>query len=421
MDRPSVLQKSCLECLPPELIQLILAALPDVMSLKSAALSCWSMYEAFIGAEQLITSQVLTAQLNLDLLEYALLVREAAKHTVPWTQQEVLSFIRRHLLVTSPTVAQRTWSLSEALPMGDLYDHIRYFTDDFVSNALTAPLAPAKREPGLWELSRGEVNRIETAFYRFEIYCKMFKTEVKCDDTDEDNEDLRYYKEDFHDVFSPWENEQLACVHYYLLKKVENVFRDTLTRDSEWCHFLSIVQDGIHRGCIEYQLAQGLGYLHTLFENPHLLGTEKYNKSLYSSQSWFLKTSLGNNLERQYYDAEFYDIEEVKERFPQSSDSDTGPMDAWDWARQSHTYRCLVIDEYPFPLREWGYVMWDRARLDAWGILQTSLENSGVDAAVEADKEQLAKDKKLIEEIAEEFERERARIYREESKKLKWP
>lgn len=100
------LQSSPLENLPIELRQLILVALPDVASLRSAALTCWSMYEALIGAERLITTQVLAAELNPDTLQLSL-VAEAARHDVPWAQEEAQAFSTTHLTNIESTLVPK--------------------------------------------------------------------------------------------------------------------------------------------------------------------------------------------------------------------------------------------------------------------------------------------------------------------------
>lgn len=55
-------------------------------------------------------------------------------------------------------------------------------------------------------------SRYEREFYRFELYCNLyhdFKTPVMS------LEEQRVF---FFSNFSPWENEQLTCVHDYLIR-----------------------------------------------------------------------------------------------------------------------------------------------------------------------------------------------------------
>ncbi|EFW22729.1 conserved hypothetical protein [Coccidioides posadasii str. Silveira] len=408
MDPEKIIHKSRLECLPTELKQLILAAIPDVMSLRSAALCCWSMYQAFMGAEKLITPQVLTSQLNPELLHYALVAHEAAKYTVPWTPETAEAFIRRLLSKSNPMLVPKPSRLSEALPIAGFYNLVQHFVDDFVSAMFSTPFGPANQEQGSWALSSSEVNRIEIAFYRFEIYCKLFKGGT---DQDPFAGHLPDQKEIFHKMFPPWENEQLACVHDYLLERVKNGTND----------FHYQMQEGIYHGCIAYHLSQGLSYLHTLLSNPLIITTEDYDRPLRSTQLWFLEHSLIDIAARQYFTTESSNIAEVKRAFPHTSDLDTGPIDVWDWARRSRAYRPLVSNERPIPLRKWGYVMWDRARLDGWGVLRTTWGEREAYSVIQVMEIQRAQDKDLIDGIAQELHRERTRLYREQCRRLRRP
>lgn len=50
-----------------------------------------------------------------------------------------------------------------------------------------------------------------------------------------------------------------------------------------------------------------------------------------------------------------------------------GPNAAWTWSNGD------AVELFPFQpskekLRKWGYVMWDKERLDRWGVLESSNE-----------------------------------------------
>lgn len=52
-------------------------------------------------------------------------------------------------------------------------------------------------------------------------------------------------------------------------------------------------------------------------------------------------------------------------------DPNTGSADAWRWAHHDESCLYFLNTDNQLPLRECGYVMWDRARLDNWNILHT--------------------------------------------------
>jgi hypothetical protein len=59
---------SAFEMLPIEARQAIMCAITTVESLRSMALACSSFFHAFKDAEVLITTQVLTNEVGLDVL-----------------------------------------------------------------------------------------------------------------------------------------------------------------------------------------------------------------------------------------------------------------------------------------------------------------------------------------------------------------
>ncbi|RFU35659.1 hypothetical protein B7463_g715, partial [Scytalidium lignicola] len=108
--------------LPLEAKQAIMAALPDVGSLRSMALTCSSFYDAFIAAETLITSQVLLNEVGHDVLPEAIAALESS-HLMPWTRQRVQYFVFQHLHIRRPP--SQGWALSDALliTFNDIAEH----------------------------------------------------------------------------------------------------------------------------------------------------------------------------------------------------------------------------------------------------------------------------------------------------------
>lgn len=60
---------------------------------------------------------------------------------------------------------------------------------------------------------------------------------------------------------------------------------------------------------------------------------------------------------------------------PFFADPDSGPADVWRWAHQEESWANWVYQENRHGLRQWGYVMWDRSRLEAVGIFQKPWED----------------------------------------------
>ena len=214
--------KSTLERMPVELKQKLLGFLPDLMSLRSTALTCSSFYQSFISAELLVTTSVLKNQVDLEVLPEAVAAL-ASSYLQPWTRERIQEFVHDHL--DSRKSQPPSWTLSEALPLDSLHRHVQSFAAAFASETLTEKL-------GLDELdaipkyppSSDEIYRIQRALYRFELYCNLFRDPKRT--LFEIDEQMRL----FLHKFSPWEIEQLGSIHDYL-------FRD-ISPGIMFCHLL---------------------------------------------------------------------------------------------------------------------------------------------------------------------------------------
>ena len=210
MDQKAANPKSALEVLPIEVKQAIMSTLPDVWSLKSIALTSSPLYRAFTGAEVVITSRVLLNEVELDVLPEAAAALESSR-LKPWTRQRIQDFVFQHLHSRGPP--PQKWTLSDALLISKLYDHVYYFTADLASKTLVKPPISTYLKSNQAPLSQNEITRIIRAFYRFEIYCNIFRDPKR-------TINVREQRDIFFSNFSPWENEQLACIHDYLFRVV---------------------------------------------------------------------------------------------------------------------------------------------------------------------------------------------------------
>jgi hypothetical protein len=195
--------KSPLETLPVETRQAILAELPDVRYLKSAALSCPSLYHAFVSAERILTCKVLQRQIPRDVLPEAVAALQSASVN-PWPRLETQNFMSKYFFTRRRP--RPKWNLSQALSMVTLYDHVKFFAKQFSYDALNS----SQLENSIYPPSRAEIARIERALYRFQIYCNLFPGLKR------PLFDASFQKSVFFNKFSPWENEQVAAIHDYL-------------------------------------------------------------------------------------------------------------------------------------------------------------------------------------------------------------
>lgn len=201
---------STIEKFPVELKQALLSALSDVPTLRSAARSCSSFYHAFLSAEELITTQVVKNHIDADVLPEAVVALKSFR-SQPFTRQGVADFVDNHL--RSRMSPPDSWTLSEAFPLGNLHSSVERFASEFIAEMLNTSSEFAYVDaPPAWPVSRHEMNRIQRAFYRFEIYCNLLR--------DPDVSQAIDIGKPFFSKFAYWENEQLGCVHDYLFRAV---------------------------------------------------------------------------------------------------------------------------------------------------------------------------------------------------------
>lgn len=203
-----------LTTLPLELRQKILCYL-DISSLQAVSNTCSSLYCALSGSKQLLAKAALLNEFDEALLPETYLLLQSMQMK-PWSEAAVKSLLDGHENATIETYAHLSWSLTDIYALGILNQHIKNFAADFASSALSAMNPNSENESTRQQLSATENRRIERAFIRFELYCRLF------------GKDMEYGKEiksvEQVDIFlvklPAWEIEQLACVHDYLFRRI---------------------------------------------------------------------------------------------------------------------------------------------------------------------------------------------------------
>ena len=203
---------SLLENLTLELLQYIVGLLPDPSSLCSAILASSTMYNAFIQVEVPVTSQVVRNLIDVDVLPEAAAAWKSS-HLAGFTRNLLQNFVDDQL---RPRQAPPlSWTLSEALSLNDLQRHVEHFSLDFASRVSKKLFESSDSNTMPWNFpTPSEHRRIQRAFYRFEIYCNLFRFRKP------PAFDINEQRTVFFSRFSPWVNEQLGCVHDYLFYKL---------------------------------------------------------------------------------------------------------------------------------------------------------------------------------------------------------
>ncbi|KAK7935315.1 hypothetical protein PG985_000810 [Apiospora marii] len=376
---------SPVEGLSVELVRLVLSALPNVASLRATVLSCPIFYSAFIGAEVAITTRVLLGQIDASVLPEAIAALESSRLRRNDGQElcdegAVLAFMDQNLR-HRPDVP-RSWSLTEAFRVTQLHVPVSELAIRFVNEATDK--SPLNRSRSI-SVTCQEVCRIERALYRFEVYCNIFRGSEMLFRSPVLPMRLRFYREQqrlFFTNFAPWENEQLGCIHDFLVSAVTPgqllTFDDIVDHDVAWG--ASNVEYGeAEAPSIQRILFSGLENLHQIAE------AETYEKryglihhyragrgSPLSTELFLYHGLLGANEQTHIICLKWLMPQDdvLRTKQPCFSDSDPGPADAWRWAHQEESWAHWVYQANRRDLRRWGYVMWDRSRLKVIGLFR---------------------------------------------------
>ena len=197
-------RKSKFELLPVELVLTILGSVADIRSLTSTALSCSTIYQILIEGQFQVVPQVLFREIDTEVLPEAIAVLES--FTSVWTKTAILNFAAETL--DDRKTSERSWNLVDAYSVVRMFHQITGLATDFSSQSKTSRQIEGEASAP----TKSELNRFRRSFYRFQLYCNLFG------DLEHPTFSLQEQRIVFFSRFSPWENEQLACVHDYLCR-----------------------------------------------------------------------------------------------------------------------------------------------------------------------------------------------------------
>ncbi|KAL7960288.1 hypothetical protein V8C34DRAFT_312650 [Trichoderma compactum] len=242
------------------------------------------------------------------------------------------------------------------------------------------------------ELSVTERMRILRGMYRFQLYCHLFGAQCRGRP--------RFYhpyidSDDVvglvHDLFEPWEFEEFVCIQYYARKKWVHIcqaFGNEINETSPlfeevkppsgkqlkyWSVAFHVINGTASRGLrpLHAILFVGGDHAHRIKLMHEVLAwpTEEYIDFSRVPTSWQWSHRRKNRSERDW--KEFR-----REPLPfngdgESDQSNLRPSAAWVmlWEGKYSNIRC-----FDNCLLEWGYVMWDRDRIDSTGAEKNYLE-----------------------------------------------
>ncbi len=247
-DIPFIPPKASLEGLPIEIKSAVLLNIRDIVSLKNLIHASPKYHSAYQSGRLAILKRVLFSSIHPDVLYDAFSAINSIRTLTNDCEDRsarVKSFLSEYKDGRDTWTPPERLDLESACRLARLQNQVQHTTKSFCQVAFSCSPFIGNQEEHCEQLSSHECGRFHRAFYRFEIFCNLFR-DWKSSPDDENVSDAPYEDGDisfemdpmeissrFLSLFSPWEVEELACVrdyfyNYYrrMLHKFEPDLRD---------------------------------------------------------------------------------------------------------------------------------------------------------------------------------------------------
>ena len=231
-----------IEKVPTELVLMVFSNVDSPTDLRSLILASKHCYQVFSASPKRILKKTVEKIILPEALPHAVAA-------VQFPESEIIKGTQRK----SATVEEfsKTYFESKTLPFptDNIFDlsrlcaQVEYFVNDYskrASRELVAfnPLCRDFAVPGFSARSRAsskgtlsvkplsydEKVRFQRAFFRYELYCRLFpvsKKEIEKKDGPRFSPDFQFRQ--FLDHLRPWEAEELSCVFQYLIYTISGL------------------------------------------------------------------------------------------------------------------------------------------------------------------------------------------------------
>jgi hypothetical protein len=204
--------------IPLHLWTIVLMNLDSMESLSAAIFAHSSFYNAFMEMRDQIIRAIITNQIPANLMAYARRTWRAASSS--YKRSKVLKLGRfLHdaefmFELAEPDICFQPLQLTPQIAnsLSKTHSRVQYFTKQYIDTTLPK----ARRHLGVRRSCTGasedEIFRIQRAIYRFQWYCNVLNYPFSGKERKLLGTGLGVW---FFHPFSPWVNEQLACIHDY--------------------------------------------------------------------------------------------------------------------------------------------------------------------------------------------------------------
>ncbi len=204
--------------------------LPDFSALHELSLTSKAFHELRSQHDPAIAPFVLQNELGPTLFEEAYWVFQAVQADLFRADysQKVNSFINEWVDYEPNSIQPQMVPLKTIVGMSTLHRKVEYLVKDFCAWAMEDSTPLGCSQSSHIPLSVNESLRIARAFYRFELFCVLYRNRYLQGEVD--NTVRQQYKSTRAKAFwlfnnwNAWENEEIACVRDYIYARLAVVF-----------------------------------------------------------------------------------------------------------------------------------------------------------------------------------------------------
>ena len=343
-----------LEHMPFEIKIMLMSKMSSIDTLKNIVQASPDYHQAYLRAREEILHSI-TIRILYDsgvstLDAWTTVNAPQIDLNVDHRREMIIQYLQRY--GDCMTDGRPRFTVNESLDVLSLHHKIEVLIGGYCRDKLTKNQLSGE-EHVFREASLSELHRLYRAFYRFEIYCRIFcgtkghlegRGRAYPPSEDFDEVDVA---EIFLGLFPVHEVEELACVHKY----IEEYYRRMIgLYDSDIWKWLDIL------------VTAGPCFMYLSFTQrsawDQLQYLEAHQKAYYSEL---------------IPDITWRDALDAYERILNTgvwpwkgidhpASSERWPTVGWVWASQRGAAN---VD---LKLRRWGYVFWDQKRLEEWGV-----------------------------------------------------
>ncbi|KAL8838570.1 MAG: hypothetical protein Q9205_001845 [Flavoplaca limonia] len=383
-----------LETLTPEVQVQIMRNIGSIPALFSLLRASPRYYQVFRNQREYLLTQVAFNQFHPGIIEDVWNMAKVFQIPQPVPIDDAGNFISYKTLLDNDH-QQHSMRTSVTAPLCKIGPTISWFAEDYRQSSiqLLADLGTQmeiKQDSDILhsEYSIIEKGRVQRALCRFETFCHLFFVpEGEEVDIDYRIEARRYMLSYLAD-----DVEEIACIRDYLVRRLWDVFESieeramqedpnsTLrrlgkaSRRYDWFNGYAKLY---HADYMEYILSKGLRFIREVLEadglrQAELIITQSFGRDFFISHALSDESGKDSHYISLDYNSGTYDGE---------GDYIGDDLDALTQGSLWAHHERIPADWGRWPLkglRDWGYVFWDKRRLEASGLLNLEPEDVAV-------------------------------------------